>query len=42
MSYDRFYKAFDVVNHVVLVSQLEAFKLPSFVFNCVVSFLSIM
>ena len=40
MSYDRFSKAFDVVNHVVLLSKLEALKLPSFVFNWIVSFLS--
>jgi len=34
-----FSKAFDVVNHVVLLSKLEALKLPSFVFNWIVSFL---
>ena len=35
-----FSKAFDVVNHVVLLSKLEPLKLPSFVFNWIVSFLS--
>jgi len=34
-----FSKAFDVVNHAVLLSKLDALKLPSFVFNWIVSFL---
>ena len=36
----NFFKAFDVVNHVVLLRKLEALKLPSFVFIWIVSFLS--
>lgn len=35
-----FSKAFDVVNHVVLLRKLEALKVPSFVYNWIVSFLS--
>ena len=35
-----FSKAFDGVNHVVLLGKLETLKLPSFVFNWIVSFLS--